>query len=293
MRGSLGAIVVVPLGGAAAVAADPWHLSGWNARGVVEVGKASADAVCDVCGVKVLCQGRARADGSDYRVVDSAGKALPFQLCFHDHERYSLISFRCDNAKAKYFVYFDNPKATRAAEQVVHEIDPGKGPPKGAWVPKYGFVLETIERPKGDNPRKVEELAKLIAGSKAKYGARYQRQVSEGYNPFGPSDYYVSVYRGWVRVPKAGKYQFCTVSNEASFSFLDGKELIHWPGRHTVDRGARGEVNTTVQLKAGLHYLEYYHEEVTLDQMAYLGWRPSADAGPFSPIPESFYTAPH
>ena len=27
--------------------------------------------------------------------------------------------------------------------------------------------------------------------------------------------------------------------------------------------------------------------------MAYLGWRPSGDAGNFSPIPESFYTAPH
>jgi tetratricopeptide (TPR) repeat protein len=60
-----------------------------------------------------------------------------------------------------------------------------------------------------------------------------------------------------------------------------------------VDRGIRGEVNATVELTAGLHYLEYYHEEVTLEQMAYLGWRPSADAGPFSPIPETVYTAPH
>src|SRR5262249_34539100 len=43
----------------------------------------------------------------------------------------------------------------------------------------------------------------------------------------------------------------------------------------------------------GLHYLEYYHEEVTLEQMAFLGWRPSADEGPFAPIPASFYTAAH
>jgi tetratricopeptide (TPR) repeat protein len=46
-------------------------------------------------------------------------------------------------------------------------------------------------------------------------------------------------------------------------------------------------------LSAGLHYVEYYHEEVTLEQMAFLGWRPSADDGPFSAIPESVYTAPH
>jgi tetratricopeptide (TPR) repeat protein len=274
-------------------AAEAWHLPGWNARAVVEVGKNSPDAGCDTCGVKVLCAGRANPNGSDYRVLDGAGKPLPFQLCFHDSERYSLISFKCDNPRGKYFVYFDNPKAARAAEQVADHPAPGAGPPKGAWVPKFGFVLQTIERPRGDNPRKIEEMAALIKDSKAKHGARYQRRIAEGYNPFGPSDYYISLYRGWVRVEKAGKYQFCTVSNEASFSFLDGKELVHWPGRHTVERGIRGEVNALVELTAGLHYLEYYHEEVTLDQMAFLGWRPSGDEGPFGPIPESFYTAPH
>src|SRR5207237_10811737 len=71
------------------------------------------------------------------------------------------------------------------------------------------------------------------------------------------------------------------------------KELVHWPGRHTAERGARGEVNATVELTAGLHYLEYYHEEVTLEQMAFLGWRPTPDDGPFGPIPETIYTASH
>jgi tetratricopeptide (TPR) repeat protein len=274
-------------------AADPWHLAGWQARAVVEVPIPSTEPGVDTAGIKVLCQGRARADGSDYRVLDAAGKPVPFQLTYHDSERYTLISFQASNPKQRFFVYFGNPTAARAPEQVIADPAPGSGPPKGAWVPKYGFVLHTIGRPEGDNPRTVADMAKLMAGSKVKFGARYQRRVSDGYNGFGPSDYYISIYRGWVRVPKAGKYQFCTASNEASFSFLDGKELVHWPGRHTAERGARGEVNATVDLTAGLHYLEYYHEEVTLDQMAFLGWRPSADAGPFSAIPESFYTAPH
>lgn len=277
----------------AARGADPWHLAGWQARAVVEIAAPSTEPGADTAGVKVLCQGRGKADGSDYRVLDGAGKAVPFQLMYHDAERYSLISFRAADTKQRYFVYFGNPAAGRAAEQVVAEAAPGSGPPKGAWVPRHGFVLQTIQRPEGDNPRTAADMAKLIAASKANFGARYQRRVADGYNPFGPSDHYISIYRGWVRVPKAGRYQFCTASNEASFSFLDGKELVHWPGRHTADRGARGEVNAAVDLTAGLHYLEYYHEEVTLDQMAFLGWRPSADAGPFSAIPESFYTAPH
>jgi tetratricopeptide (TPR) repeat protein len=276
-----------------AAAADPWHLPRWKARAVVEVPAPSAEPGVDTAGVKVLCQGRARPDGADYRVLDAAGKALPFQLVYHDAERYSLLSLRADNPRQRFFVYFDNPGAAGAPDQVVSDTVPGSGPPKGAWVPRYGFVLQTIQRPEGDNPRTVAELAKLIAGSKAKFGARYQRRVAEGYNVFGPSDNYISIYRGWVNVPRPGRYQFCTASNEASFSFLDGKDLVHWPGRHTAERGARGEVNVTVELTAGLHYLEYYHEEVTLEQMAFLGWLAPGGGPGFSAIPESFYTAPH
>ena len=241
----------------------------------------------DTAAVKVLCQGAAKPEGSDYRIRDGAGKPVPFQLTFHDAARYSLLSFRAADPKQRYFIYFGNPKAGQAAEQVVLDPAPGAGPPKGAWLPQYGFVYQTRQRPEGDNPRTVAEMAKLLAGSKQKYGGRYQRRMADGYNPFGPSDYYLSIYRGWINIPKAGKYQFCTVSNEASFSFLDGKKLIHWPGRHTTERGARGEVNAAVELSAGLHYLEYYHEEVTLEQMAYLGWRPSADAGPFHRSPKA------
>jgi tetratricopeptide (TPR) repeat protein len=95
-----------------------------------------------------------------------------------------------------------------------------------------------------------------------------------------------------MKIPSAGKYRFCTASNEASFSFLDGKALVHWPGRHTTERGLRGEKNAMVELTAGPHYVEYYHEEVVLEQMAFLGWRTSADEGPFGAIPESVFPAP-
>lgn len=274
-------------------AADPWHLPEWQARAIVEIPTPSTEAGVDTAASKVLCQGGGKPDGSDYRVLDAAGKPVPFQLTFHDADHYSLVAFRTANPKQRYYIYFGNPKAERTAEQVVVNPTPGSGPPKGEWVPRYGLVLETIQRTKDPNPKTVEELNKLIAASPYKHGARYQRRISDGYNPFGSSDYYISIYRGWMNIPKAGKYQFCTISNEASFSFIDGKELIHWPGRHTVERGMRGEVNVTVELTAGPHYIEYYHEEVTLEQMAFLGWRPSADPGAFSAIPESIYTAPH
>ena len=291
----LGLFLLAP----AAPAAEPWRLPDWTARAVVEIPTPSTEEGVDAAGVRVLCQGRTRPDGADYRVLDAAGKPVPFQLDFHDADRYSLLTFKVENPKQRFYVYFGNPKATRAPEQTPDFPAPGGGPPVGGWTPHSDFVYQTIDRPhaadiaKEHDPDNFEEMKKLMAGSKAKFGARWQRRVADGYNPFGSSDYYISIYRGWVRVPKAGAYQFCTVSNKASFSFLDGKPLVDWPGQHTVERGAHGEVNAKVELTAGSHYLEYYHEATPLEHMAYLGWRPFGDAGNFSPIPESFYSAPH
>ena len=275
------------------IAASAGPEPGWQARATVAIPKPQTITGIDTAAVRIDCQGRGKADGSDYRVRDSAGKPVPFALVFHDPARSSLIAFRCADPKGTYTVDFGNPQAERAPEQIAIDPSPGAGPPKGDWIPRQGLVYQTIRRPKGENPKTVEELKALIDGSDAKYGARYQRRISDGYNPFGPSDDYISIYRGWIDIPKAGTYQFCTASNEASFSFLDGKTLVHWPGRHTVDRGLRGEKHAAVELAAGPHYVEYYQEEVTLEQMAFLGWRPSADDGPFSEIPESVYPSPH
>ena len=164
-----------------AAASDAWHLPGWQARAVVEITKPVADAGVDTAAVKVYCQGRGKPDGSDYRVLDSSGKPVPFQLTFHDEAHYSQISFRATKPKPgqQFFVYFGNPKADRAAGQVVAPTKPGAGPPQGAWIPRSGFVLSTLQRPKpedlqiADNPKTVEDLEKLIAGSKAKCGAGF------------------------------------------------------------------------------------------------------------------------
>ncbi|MDA1053996.1 MAG: PKD domain-containing protein [Planctomycetota bacterium] len=285
---------VILLGISSFVIAEDWHLTDWSSRAMVEIAEPVTGV--DTAAVKVLCQGRAKTDGSDFRVLNEAGQPVPFQLTFHNASRYALLSFRAENAQAgqRFYVYYGNEGVERAAEQVVVNDKPGSGPPQGSWTPRAGLSLTTMQRPEAENPETVEQLTELIAGSNEKYGGRYQRRVSDGHNPFGPSDYYISVYRGWIDIPEAGTYKLCTASNEASFSFLDGKELIHWPGRHTSERGLRGEMNAEVELTAGLHFLEYYHEEVMLQQVAFLGWStPGSPAGHFSAIPESVYTVPH
>jgi PKD repeat protein len=278
----------------AAPQSAPWHLSGWQERAVLTIPQPQADGQVDTAAVRVLCQGQARPDGADYRLLDASGIPVHFEVMFHDAARYSLISFRVTDPRQLYYVYYGNPQASRASEEIVVDPTPGSGPPKAAWVPHYGLVLTTLRRPKGDNPKNVVEMAAMLAASPAKDGARYQRGIANGFNPFGSSDNYLSSYRGWLRIPTAGTYRFCTASNEASFSFLGGKDLVHWPGRHTSERGERGEKNAQVELSAGWHYVEYYHEEVALQQMAFLGWSPpGAEQDKFSGISEDDFPAPH
>lgn len=277
-----------------AASAPPWQLEGWQERAIVTIAKPADDEDCDTAAVKVLCQGHARPDGADYRVLDDQGQPLPFQVMFHEAGRYSLLSFRAGDLGKTYYIYYGNSGAARAAEEIVADLRPGAGPPRAAWTPRYGLVYTTLRRPEGDNPKTVDEFTAMLAASPSKDGARYQRRISDGFNPFGSSDNYLSLYRGWLRVETPGRYQFCTASNEASFSFLDGKELVHWPGRHTAERGIHGEKNAAVELTAGWHYIEYYHEEVALQQMAFLGWSlPGAPQERFDAIPESAFPAPH
>ena len=70
--------------------------------------------------------------------------------------------------KGEYCVYFGNPKAGRAPEEVVGSDKPSAGPPSAPWVPKFGLVFETRERPHNapnlkdeTNPENLDDLTKL------------------------------------------------------------------------------------------------------------------------------------
>ncbi len=262
--------------------AQAWHAAGWSHRAVILVEPAGEEGG-DVGWVRIHHDGLAAKNADDLRVFDEAGKSVPYEVTFHDPARVSMLSFRAaGNGAGRYFVYFGKGGAARDPMRTL-DTPLGQGPPKpgpgaGGWIPRTGIVLATHRRPEeAENPRSVSEMLALVAASPEPDGASYRTGISDGLNPFGNSDYYISIYRGWIHVPAPGTYSFCTASNEASFSFLDGKDLVHWPGRHTEDRGRRGQYNATVTLTEGPHYVEYLHEEVQLYQMAFLGWKAPGD----------------
>lgn len=264
--------------------AAPWHAGGWSDRAEVMI--RDENRTVDVATVRIHHVGRAAPDGRDYRIFDDAGHAVPYQLDFHDPKRDTFISFRTPKSTDRVYVYFGNHRAEPDPMAAVFDItpgapgapgSPGSGAPKpgrmaDGWIPRAGLILITMRRPPdAPNPTLVQELIPLIAKSPGLDGAGYRAGIADSWNPFGDSDHYISIYRGWIRIPHDGPWTFATASNEASFSFINGGTLIHWPGRHTDERARRGQRNAQHQLAAGDHFIEYYHEETTLAQMAFLG----------------------
>ena len=289
------ACAVVLLLSCSAQAMD-WHAPGWSQRAIVGIGSNAGNV--DVAAVRIYHAGKAAADGNDYRIFDEAGSAIAYQVTYHHPERDTLLSFRCDSGQGRFAIYYGKPGSPRDPMRTVDDAKPGSGAPKpgpgaGGWIPRAGLVLTTTRRPQdAANPRSIEQMAELIDQSPGLDGAGYRNKISDSFNPFGDSDYFISIYRGWISLPKAGSYGFCTASNEASFSFIDGKKLVHWPGRHTEQRGKYGQKNTWHDLTAGRHYIEYYHEEVLLYQVAFLGYRPPGADRLWS-IPDSLFVQPH
>jgi TolA-binding protein len=121
-------------------------------------------------------------------------------------------------------------------------------------------------------------------------GAGTVAGVSMGYNPFGEAEHYLGVYDAYLRIDEAGKYGFCTASDDGSFVLIDEKLVTQWPGGHGVWEGSRGEHNGTVELGKGVHHVRYLHDAGVGENVAFLGWKPPGRER-FEPIPSGQYTA--
>ena len=156
-----------------------------------------------------------------------------------------MLAFQAKVRDARYYVYYNNPNAEKL---------------KDGWYPECGMFFVTMRKSRPNfHPQNWEEMEQLIEESVELDGGRFQKRISDGYNPFGLSDGYLSIYKGYISIPEAGKYGFATVSDDASFLFIDGNFVVAWPGQHTYRGGERGEHNGEIELESGLHYIEYYH----------------------------------
>lgn len=256
-----------------------WHAPGWKYRAIVLVPQADAEsASMDVAQVRLDHAGATLPNADDVRIFDLAGNAVPYEVTYQDSARYVLISFQSPQQQSYRVIYFGNKAAsadlTRTLVNTASEVNtPTPGPEAKGWQPRAGLVLATYARPAAvPSPDNMTQFTALLEQAKLKpNGADYRNTISDGLNPFGSSDNYVSVYRGWINLPESGAWRFSNASSNASFSFIDGQKLVHWPGEHHSGHGQHGEFNTTVTLERGLHYVVYFQERHAHRPLAFLG----------------------
>ena len=165
--------------------------------------------------------GRVREDLADLRVVTTDGDEVPHAVVARGPGDAVEIVWPVAG-KTEWFVYHGNPEAK---------------PQRKSYTPERGLVLETRTRGAG-SPVNWSAMEQILARSTTLYGGATWGRVYDAMNPFGPSDNFVSEYRGFIRIPKAGKWIFYTASDEASFLFVAGRLVTECPGWHAAGKGA-------------------------------------------------------
>lgn len=220
----------------------------------------------DVLAVDFLTTGFAKPDGSDIKVfAGNQGRAAEFKLMMLGPGGRARIAVRMIPGAKEYHVCYGGPRNNARTK----------------WTPQVGLILET-RKFNGGNVRTAAQMSRLIEASGPVHGRWLVPHIFHGFNPFGPSDKYVSIYRGWLHIPKAGQYRFATTSDDASYMLVDGAVVSKKPrwGRARPDARHAGK---PVQLNAGPHKLDYYHVEGQARQACVGAWQPPG--GRFHLIP--------
>ena len=124
---------------------------------------------------------------------------------------------------------------------------------------KAGVWLETRE---GDG-KVIHNLPDMLQAwnkSGKVVGRAIVSGIWEGGNRFGPQASLFEHLQGWFDVAAPESLQLTTISTDASFVLVDGKEAVEWPGQHDCwhpppEARPMGNVDLTV----GLHRIDYYY----------------------------------
>lgn len=146
--------------------------------------------------------------------------------------------------------------------------------PASNRVARAGLLLETRQSASAAPVESLADFRRRWDGAAKADGRGFVEKIFHGFNPYGPSERFMSLYSGFFRVAAPGDYAFATVSSDASFLQIDGKPVAEWPGLHPPRDGRYGEHSGRVRLEAGMHRIEYAHAHCGNVPCAMAAWRP-------------------
>ena len=152
-------------------------------------------------------------------------------------------------------------------------------------------VLRRVKKFNGKNVKNLDMFKKLWKDNTLR-GARFEKKIYSGWNPFGPKQNSLHWYSAFINVPKNGKWTFFSAAIDASFLLIDSKLVVNSPYRKWITNGQRGKIKGTITLKKGVHRLDYlhanHHPNYCYAIAAFLP--PGAKKRSFRYIPDTFYT---
>jgi len=193
-------------------------------------------------------------DGRDLRVVIGA-KPAPFKVVDIGYGGYVRLVAGLSAAADRMHIYYGNPSAK---------------PLPGDWEPQRGVWLETRVY-QGGKCETLEGMREAWAKGGDRFGAGLVGVIFHGFNPFGPSDNYLSLYKGWFYVPKDVKVTFAVVADEIGYAFVEDKLVAaktEW-GEMPQHKRFAGE---PVLLREGIHPIQMLHVEKGGGQAAGAAW---------------------
>ena len=252
--------------------ASDWWNREWKCRRVIEIDKEPTEG-SDVVAFTFAGGGYLDEDAGDLVIIDKDKKRVPFVVIWYERAGKTTLAFQGKSKGERYSIYYNNPKIFRTS--------------RPAWKPKLSLVLETKENP-GGMADDWAGMRALLRKSKKICGRGFVDKIWHGLNPYGPDDNYLSIFQGYLNIAEEGTYEIATLSDDASFLFIDDKLVVEWPGGHGVHGGLRGEHSAEVRLTRGLRKISYYHVEEYGGQFMITAWKTPGESR-FQIIPDQAY----
>ena len=270
-RRRLAALALLLIAAAPALGGIPWWNTAWRCRRVVHI-KGFLGPEVGAFYFEFYNGGLTREDGRDIRVV-AGGRVVPHWLVWHTPGGVTRVAAQYVRGARLCAIYYGNPRAPQ---------------PEGDWTPRGGLWLETRPYRRGFPTDERKLKRELAATADNVYGRGLVEQIYHGHNPYGPSGYSLSIYRGTLDVKKAGRYALASNATEASFLYLDDRLIQKWAGWSWARNRARGVKK--LKLRAGLHPIRFYSFAVRWRQISVVAWLPpGAKRKRFEVIPASAF----
>ena len=195
-----------------------------------------------------------RPDGGDLRVTIE-GRPAPFKVVDIGYGGVVRLVAGIPGPATQMQVYYGNPEAKALSSD---------------WEPHRGLWLETRHYAGGEC-KTLEGIRQAIAKSDARYGAEPVAQIFHGFNPFGPSDNYLSLYKGWLCLDKDATVTFAAIADDIGY-VLVGDTVVAAKQDWGDMPGNRRFAGEPMLLRKGLHPIAMLHVEATGNQAAGAAW---------------------